>query len=213
MLSYVSGETTASDDNYEIIDDESPENKAIGSAAESFVIVFEKDRGWKPKDMNEVSKNHPGYDIESTDPDGRLIYIEVKGINGTWTNVGVGLTPTQFKYASKYQEDYFLYVVENALSSIDSKVYRINNPAHQITKFQFDHGWKNLALTASNSIEQPENANNDLLGRRVKIISMNNKEGAIREIIEIGKFKKLSIKLDDGELVTKAYNPIDIILI
>ncbi len=212
MLSYVSGETTSSDDEYEITDDESPENIEIGRAAESFVIGFEKDRGWKPKNMNEISKNHSGYDIESTGPDGKLIYIEVKGINGPWTTVGVGLTPTQFKYASKYQDDYFLYVVENALSSADAKAYRIKNPAQQITKFQFDHGWKNLALSASDSIEQPENENKTLVDRRVKIMSMN-KEGSIREIIEMGQFKKISIKLDDGESITKVFNPIDIILI
>lgn len=156
LLSYVTGERTTSDDGYEILDDESHENIVIGMAAESFVMGFERDRGWEPKNMNEMSKNHQGYDIESTSPDGRLTYIEVKGINGPWTNVGVGLSAMQFKYASKYQEDYFLYVVENALFPEDSKVYRINNPAQQVTKFQFDHGWKNVALVDTESVEQPE---------------------------------------------------------
>ncbi len=210
MLSYVSGETTASDDKYEISDDESPENIAIGRAAEKFVMEFEQRRGWDPINMNDKNTNHEGYDIESIGPDGRLIYIEVKGIKGPWTNVGVGLSATQFKYASKYQENYFLYVVEHALEHDDSMIYRIENPAQQVTKFQFDHGWKNLALAESDNVEQQETEIYHLLGLRVKIVSMGNKEGEIIEVTKHGKLMRLKIKLDDGDEIQKINNPNDV---
>lgn len=210
LLSYVAGESTASDDDYPISDDESPETIQIGRAAESFVIEFEKQRGWSPCNMNDKSENHQGYDIESTSPEGRLIYIEVKGINGPWTNVGVGLSAAQFKYASIYKDDYYLYVVENALSPDNSKVYRIENPVQLVTKFQFDHGWKNIALTVTEEIIQPEPEIHHFVGQRVKIVPMGNKEGIVREVTEKGKFMLLSITLDDGEEIQRMHNPLDI---
>lgn len=210
LFSYVTGEKTASDDDYEIADDESPETIAIGMAAEAIVMNFEKQRGWSPKNMNDLSTNHHGYDIESTGPDERLIYIEVKGINGPWSNVGVGLSATQFKYAMKYQEDYFLYVVENALSADEANVYCIENPAMQVTKFQFDHGWKNVAVSETVPDEDPAAGTHPWLGQRVKIVSLGDAEGTIIDVSEIGKFQSLTIALDDGEEIQKFHNPYEI---
>lgn len=214
LLSYVTSEKTTSDDNYEIADDESPETIQIGWAAEAIVMDFEKRRGWLPKNMNEVNVNHHGYDIQSTGPDQRSIYIEVKGINGPWSNVGVGLTAKQFNYAIKYQEDYFLYVVENSLSPEDAKIYCIGNPAMQVNKFQFDHGWKNAAIAKAELIEDYVKENpNPCVGQRVKISTMEDAEGAIIAISGIGKIQRLTIALDDGDEIQRIYNPCEIKLI
>ena len=209
LLSYVIGETAASNDNYQIFDDESPKNIEVGAAAEFIVMQYEKRRGWNPVNMNDVSVNHQGYDLESVGPDGRVIYIEVKGINGPWTNVGVGLSPTQFKCASKFQDDYFLYVVENTLPPEASEVYRIANPAQMVTKFQFDHGWKNVALIENEKIELPETEILDYVGKRVKIVSMGNKEGSIQNVIKNGKIMLMTITFDDGAKIYKIYNQMD----
>jgi hypothetical protein len=209
MLSYVAGEITSSDDDYEIIDDESPAYISTGKAAELRAIEFEKDRGWNPVNMNDSSENYEGYDIESIGPDGRMIFIEVKGINGPWTNVGVGLSSTQFKYATKYKEDYYLYVVEYALSPGDAHVYRIENPAELVSKFQFDHGWKNACL-AETETEEPKPVLHEYIGKRVKIISMGNIEGTVSDVKQSKIFTLLIILLDNGEETQKRFNPQDI---
>jgi hypothetical protein len=88
---------------------------------------------------------NPGYDIESVDRDtGSIRYIEVKGIDGIWGERGVGLSRAQYECAREKGNDYWLYVVEHVFGESPS-VYRIHNPAGQITQYRFDGNWVGLA--------------------------------------------------------------------
>jgi hypothetical protein len=71
-------------------------------------------RGSRPgRDPVEQPQNNPGFDIVSAVADGtprRL--IEVKGLEGEWTERGVKLSHVQFATAQTYPGEYWLYVVE-----------------------------------------------------------------------------------------------------
>jgi hypothetical protein len=87
--------------------------------------------------------NHPGYDIEVWEDGNRERYIEVKSLREAWGTCGVGMTPTQFENAQQHGTKYWLYVVER-VESPDGAITRIHDPAHLVTRFQFDDGWKPL---------------------------------------------------------------------
>lgn len=114
---------------------------AIGSAAETFVIEFEKKCG---REAARMPVNNPGYDIESVCPEtGETRFIEVKGLDTEWGWKGVGISSAQYAEAQRRGDDYWLYVVEYALSDL-TRVHEIRNPAKLITEYRFDGGWKQL---------------------------------------------------------------------
>ncbi len=123
-------------------DDELPSSVAfgIGTAAVDRVLAFEAAAGREAKAM---PHNNPGYDVESLDRDNDLRYIEVKGIDGPWTDRGVPLSLRQFDFAQQLGERFWLYVVEFARDAAGSKVHPVRNPAGRITEFRFDSGWRN----------------------------------------------------------------------
>ena len=101
-------------------------------------LLFETESGRFPEIM---PKNNPGYDIISKNSDGEIErYIEVKGISDEWGITGVGLTKTEYKFASEKKAMYWLYVVEKAID--DKQLFKIQDPVHKITNYFFDKGWK-----------------------------------------------------------------------
>ncbi len=90
--------------------------------------------------------NNPGYDMEERSPEGSTIrWIEVKAMTGTLRDHPVGLTRTQFEFAQEHQDDYWLYVVENAGTPDQARILRIKNPAGKAGTYTFDHGWTEVA--------------------------------------------------------------------
>ncbi len=87
--------------------------------------------------------NHKGYDIEVWEDGHWERYIEVKSLREAWGSRGVGMTPPQFEHAQQHRTKYWLYVVEQ-VESTDGPITRIQDPAHLVTRFQFDDGWKPL---------------------------------------------------------------------
>ena len=76
---------------------------------------------------------NPGYDIESYDDSGEDVrFIEVKGIDGPWTELGVGITARQYQEAQTRGDSWWLYVVENVFSDEERTVHRIPNPVRNI---------------------------------------------------------------------------------
>src|SRR3546814_20748836 len=89
--------------------------------------------------------NNPGYDIVSSGSDGserRL--IEVKGLEGEWTERGVKLSRVQYATAQQYGADYWIYVVEHARYMQNHQVYAMPNPFSTVEEYWFAHGWRDL---------------------------------------------------------------------
>ncbi len=84
---------------------------------------YERSQGREPKD---VSRENLGFDIRS-EGKGEIRYIEVKA---RMDEGFVALTPNEYFKAKRFKEQYWLYVVVNALSS--PKLYIINNPAERL---------------------------------------------------------------------------------
>jgi len=85
---------------------------------------YEREEGRVPED---VSSENLGFDIRSTDPEGKKRYIEVKARAGVEP---VALTQNEWFKARRFQEDYFLYVVLNAATKPELVI--VQNPAEQL---------------------------------------------------------------------------------
>lgn len=141
LLSYVNKKAPSEHDDTKSSNEH---NLAIEVIARRAVCNFEKRRGRVPTEMPQT---HPGYDIESVDPEtGESRMIEVKGVNGEWNQTGVGLSSLQFDYAKKYTDSYWLYVVEFVSDSDNIRVHPIQDPASQVTSFMFDRNWRDAAI-------------------------------------------------------------------
>ncbi|MBF0240117.1 MAG: DUF3883 domain-containing protein [SAR324 cluster bacterium] len=120
----------------------SNENRdSIDEAGIQKVIKYETEQGRLPEQQPHLN---PGYDIVSRLPNHKIDrYIEVKSTSGSWEKAShVALSKEQFKEAKKFEEQYWLYVVEYAESESDSKIHRIQNPTQKIDKYIFDHHWE-----------------------------------------------------------------------
>jgi len=132
-------------------------DREIGKRAEDLVVQMEQSEN---RTAHRMPPGNPGYDIESVDRDtGSIRYIEVKGTDGDWGDLGVGLTKPQFEFARQKGEDFWLYVVERA-GDASPRVHRIRNPAAQITQYRFDGNWARLAEkgSAAERADAPEAA-------------------------------------------------------
>lgn len=114
----------------------------IDDAAIKAVLKYERRAG---RDPIEQPHYNPGFDIVSGSKDGlsrRL--IEVKGLEGQWTERGVKLSHVQFATAQTYPGEYWLYVVEHARDLKNQRVNAIANPFSKVIEYWFDHGWKGV---------------------------------------------------------------------
>jgi Domain of unknown function (DUF3883) len=123
------------------------------------VLAFEMSQQRHPREMPPL---HPGYDVESDNDQGHVErYIEVKSLSGDWEGPHAGMTDTQFEKNQEIGKRYWLYVVERA-EQPDFRIWRIQNPAQQITNFMYDDGWKNMAEEDETPAEAAtEQAGND----------------------------------------------------
>jgi hypothetical protein len=117
-----------------------------GEAGVDLVVDFLKrhfgGRGYEIRKMPDKNK---GFDILVQDAANRSIqWIEVKSTEEKWGVRGVGLSGPQFDLALKKGQAYWLYVVEH-LYEPDARIWSINDPACQVTNFQYDEGWTQVA--------------------------------------------------------------------
>lgn len=173
--------------------DGSSDAGAVGVAAIGFVLDFEKRNGRSPKAMDH---NNEGFDVLSEGPQGQVRYIEVKGVDGEWDMLGVGLTRAQFKFAQTQGSRFWLYVVENARSASPTP-YLINDPVSLIMQYRFDAGWKDLAddfITDTHARKTPTE------GMRVTFIQStgNTASGTITKVERKGLLVRLHIRTDAG---------------
>jgi len=133
------------DDNGEGPGDEEGTKRrtAVDRAGVDRVLAHEQTRGRHPKEM---PHGNVGFDVESYDDDQRLVrIIEVKSMSGSWLDASPALSRPQHDEAYKRGPEYWLYVVERALSAESSEVHTIRNPIGQATEFGFDPGWMKVA--------------------------------------------------------------------
>ena len=94
--------------------------------------------------------NNPGFDLFENDSQGSTIkWVEVKSMRGSLENRPATLTATQFEFAQRKQNAYWLYVVENAGNPATARIVRIRNPAGKAKTFTFDRGWNEAAEVAN----------------------------------------------------------------
>lgn len=97
--------------------------------------------------LQRTPTNNPGFDLFEKDNENvRVKWVEVKSMRGSLENRPATLTRTQFEFAQKKQDAFWLYVVEN-VGGPDAKVIRIQNPAGKAKTFTFDRGWRNATET------------------------------------------------------------------
>lgn len=139
MLSYV-GTSGDKPDAPRRVGDDDDISELIDIAAITAVMKYEQARGWVPE---EQPHGNPGYDIISKADDGasrRL--IEVKGLEGPWTERGIKLSHVQYRMAETYPEEFWIYVVENARDLQSQRVNAIANPFSKVEEYWFDDRWK-----------------------------------------------------------------------
>jgi len=85
-------------------------------------MAYEREQGRRPTD---VSSLNLGYDIRSEDSQGNVRYIEVKARARTGA---ITLTANEWFMARRLQDEYWLYIVENAKSD-NPELHTIQNPA------------------------------------------------------------------------------------
>lgn len=141
LLSYVHRTSHTEKDEHSA--ERTEHNLAVEAAARDAVCDYEKARGRVP---DKLPQAHPGYDIISVDPNtGKERRIEVKGRSGSWNQLGVGLTRTEFSNAQDFGDDYWLYVVEFAFDRKARRIYPIENPVFKVDSFMFDGKWRDAA--------------------------------------------------------------------
>lgn len=194
-------------------DDEQPANMKISLAAVDHALRVErKDLG---RLANPMAHNQKGYDILSTATDGTdARYIEVKGIDGAWSEDGVPLSRPQFEMGQQFGDAYWLYVVENARSP-DAVVHRIQNPAGKVSQFRFDLGWQAMAASGTAPKEVP--VARDAAGRvpalHHRIRWSDRREGKITAVQQRGQLYHLHVALEDGATVRGLFDPANMTLL
>jgi hypothetical protein len=117
-------------------------------------LAYEREHGRDPEEMPPM---HPGFDIRSVGTDGSVRIIEVKATADPWGARGVALSSTQFVTAQQRREEFWLYVVDQALTA--PRVHSIRDPATKVEQYFFDDGWR---VVSERSIETVSAALPDL---------------------------------------------------
>ncbi len=103
-------------------------------------IILDSEPDWQ-----KTPPNNPGFDLYRGDTiETATQWCEVKAMTSTLDDRPVGISRTQFKWAERHRDKYWLYVVERAQTS-DAKVIRIQDPAGKAKTFTFDQGWRSVA--------------------------------------------------------------------
>lgn len=170
------------------------ERLSIAKAAVDFVLELERGEG---REVVEMPPNNEGFDIRRG-PESADEYIEVKGLTGAWGAEGIVVTPPELRMAERQRERYWLYVVEYATEPSRRHLYKIQDPYGKTNQFRFDSGWKSVVTGAVEVMDPAQ-------GRRVTIEGLG--AGTILSVTEAGVLRRLSIRLDSGEELSRTYDP------
>lgn len=112
-----------------------PSRRETGKMGEEIVVKAEIDEA---RAVEVQPENNPGFDLISRDETEER-YIEVKTVNGAWSHVL--LTRSEFAAAQKYDDRYWVYVVE-LVGDGKHTITRIQNPFAKVTHYSLDDGWR-----------------------------------------------------------------------
>jgi hypothetical protein len=108
--------------------------------AQAIDLILSREPEWR-----RTPTHNPGYDLFQAGEDGKPTrWCEVKAMGGSLHQRPVGLSQTQFMYAQKHGEAYWLYVVEHA-GTEGARIVRVQDPAGKARTFTFDYGWLDVA--------------------------------------------------------------------
>jgi len=123
-------------------DKEEPDPDGLDQAArmalesKAIDLILQNESCWK-----RTATHNPGYDLYVSDGrDAAVRWCEVKAMTGSLEDRPVGLSRTQFEFAQKHGEEYWLYVVEHTATD-KPRIVRIQDPAGKAETFTFDRGW------------------------------------------------------------------------
>jgi hypothetical protein len=119
--------------------DSGDEDAVVERAGVEAVMAYERAHGREPEEMPPLN---PGFDVRSVDRDERERFIEIKSTAGQWGERGVAMSSMQFDTALKRREDFWLYVVDRALTA--PVVHPIQDPASKVDQYFFDDGWQSV---------------------------------------------------------------------
>jgi hypothetical protein len=140
--------------------------------------------------------------IESYLSDGRLDrFIEVKGLSGSWTDLGVAVSREQYRKAYKEGKEFWLYVVEFALEPSRASVHAIQDPAELVDEYWFDGGWRALSTERSEPATGMDPSNGSL------ILLDGERRATVTNIQRFGVLMRLEIEFDDKTKDQVVYNP------
>lgn len=188
MLTYVSAASNPAND-HSGGNGSDDVNKIVDRAAIKAVLQYEARLG---RNAVEQPHNNPGFDIISSLPDGagrRL--IEVKGLDGDWTERGVKLSQAQFTMAQRHPQEYWIYVVENANDLQNLRVTAVSNPFAKVAEYWFDNGWKGVAEETARDTESRVR-----VGGRLQHPSLG--VGTIEQVTKRGMAISLLVEFTDG---------------
>lgn len=170
---------------------------AIDEAAMKAVMDYELNRDFLPERQPHFN---PGYDVmsRSKNADEKRL-IEVKGLEGEWTDRGVKLSRTQISFAQDHPDEAWLYVVEHALEPKKRKINAIKNPFFKADEFWFDRVWREVAEEKGGDYKAQFVA-----GRRIQVESFG--VGTILEIKKIGVMTQLKIEFKDWGTKSITFN-------
>ena len=132
-------------------DDNEPDPDGLEQAArmaleeKAIDFILRRYPNWK-----RTPAHNKGFDLFESGSDGNPVrWCEVKAMTGSLNDRPVGLSRSQFEYASKYRASYWLYVVEHAGDEKERRLIRIEDPVGKARTFTFDHGWLSVAKVHS----------------------------------------------------------------
>lgn len=167
--------------------------KAAGDSAEKHVIDWEAKQG---RIATRQPPNNPGFDIISVTREGTdRRFIEVKSISGEWGGQGVYLSASQFEFAQKQGDQFWLYVVENAATN-HPVVHQIQNPVAHIAEFGFDSGWIKLPLIGQTI---PQGG----IPQAGETVIFDDETASVVRVDKVGAFHALTLRFADGSTLRK----------
>jgi len=197
MVSYVVNklnETRKNGDNKE----KARARKEQGDITEKIVFDDLSGKGYEVKRMPE---GNAGYDLEVINPEsGELYYIEVKSVAFQWSELGVGISVSQYEFAREKGDSFILAIVDN-LANVHSDPIYIINPVALITEYRFDHMWSKVSTNLKTiETEYIENVVQELMSltdsERCKEL-INHCDKNNYPLPDVG----IEISNDDGEVI------------
>ena len=195
MLAYVARGTVGSDNGSLRSSNTTESSKLIDIAAIKAVLKYEEDRGWTPI---EQSHSNPGFDIRSEGLNGEIRLIEVKGLDGEWTDRGTKMSNVQYKMAQDNPDEFWLYVVEKARDVSQQKLSAISNPFKQVKEYWFDKNWRDCS-------EETANLRDSSIQEGGKVLHELWGTGVIERVDKKGL--EISVLINFGELNGKKFIP------